>query len=218
MINIRHFLDYGGIRDRIVYRLVNTEKNRELLEDAPHMEFLDLSVIFGCLIRQDGAGITLLTVRNAHAKLWGVSAEELYRAAEENTPKLLPYEIKTMAEVMSGLIKQENPEEYNYDVRMKDYLDQTQVYLLSNHKRTEGAACMLYPNLLSDFSDKTGGSFYIIPSSCHELLIFPAGNTDRGMKLRDIIREVNDTQLLLDEILSYSLYYYDREKRKISIC
>ena len=41
-VEIRQFLEYENVKDSIVYRLINTEMNRELLDDLPHMEFLDL--------------------------------------------------------------------------------------------------------------------------------------------------------------------------------
>ena len=43
-VDMRYFLDYERVKDRIVYKLINTEKNKELLEDLPHIEFLDLSI------------------------------------------------------------------------------------------------------------------------------------------------------------------------------
>ncbi len=38
--------DYDFIRHRICYKLVGTERNRELLESSPHIPWLDLAVVF----------------------------------------------------------------------------------------------------------------------------------------------------------------------------
>ena len=89
------------------------------------------------------------------------------------------------------------------------------MYVLSNRNRVEGAACMLYPGLIRGFAEKAGSSLYIIPSSVHELLLLPAEDCGEAAGIRDMIREVNDTQVSDEEILSYSLYYYDREEEKI---
>lgn len=218
MINIKPFLNYGGVKGSIVYRLINTERNRALLEDTPHMEFLDLSIVFSIMFPQKGTGMAAITVRSAHMKLWGVSVKELYRAASENTYKLAPYEIKNMTEVMRELIRKENPEGYDCDIGMTELSDSMPLYVLSNKNRIEGAACMLYPGLLRDFSDAAGCSLYIIPSSIHELVLLPVSNTERGSEIKNMIREINDEQVRPDEILSYSLYYYDREEGRISIC
>ena len=45
-IDMEYFLNYEAVRKRIVYKLINTEKNRELLGDIPHIEFHDLSIVF----------------------------------------------------------------------------------------------------------------------------------------------------------------------------
>ena len=84
-----------------------------------------------------------ILVHNVHMKLWDVTTEELHAAAEENTRKLLPYEIKSMTEVLHEIMNEEDGE------------------------------------------------------------------------IKSMIREINDTQVSPEEILSYSLYYYDREEGKI---
>ena len=57
----------------------------------------------------------------------------------------------------------------------------------------------------------------MIPSSVHELLILPAETLEGWEKVKNMLKEINDTQVEPEEILSYSLYYYDREEGKISI-
>lgn len=43
--DIKPYLNFDSVRKNIVYRLINTERNADLLEDIPHMEFLDLSIV-----------------------------------------------------------------------------------------------------------------------------------------------------------------------------
>ena len=75
---------------------------------------------------------------------------------------------------------------------------------------------MLYPNLISNFSDAVRSSLYIIPSSIHELLLLPVEDDKDSEEIKGMIREINDTQVQPEEILSYSLYYYNRKERKIT--
>lgn len=215
VVDMRKFLSYDSVRKNVVYKLVNTGKNKELLEDIPHMEFLDLSIVFQCIVSQEELGMASILIHNVHMKLWDVTAEDLYAAAKENTGRLLPYEIKSMTEVLCEIMESENPGQADYGEYEAEFADSVPMYVLSNKSRVEGAACMLYPDLLRDFADKVGSSFYIIPSSIHELLLLPAKDDGEAAEIRDMIREVNDTQVSDEEILSYSLYYYDREEGKI---
>ena len=213
--DIRKFLSYDSVRENVVYKLINTEKNRELLEDIPHMEFMDLSLVFQCIVSLEETGVASILIHNVHMKLWGVTAEDLYAAAKENTGRLLPYEIKSMAEVLYEIREPENPGQAGHDGYGAGSADSVPMYVLSNRNRVEGAACMLYPGLIRGFAEKAGNSLYIIPSSVHELLLIPTENTEEYAEIRSMIREINDTQVSEEEILSYSLYYYDREEGKI---
>ena len=98
---------------------------------------------------------------------------------------------------------------------MNEFSDSIPLYVLSNKNGIEGSACMLYPNLIRDFSDKMESSLYIIPSSIHECLLLPTEQDDQSEELRSMIKEINNTQVQQEEILSYSLYYYDRKDGKI---
>ena len=218
-LDMQYFLNYESIKGRIVFKLINTQKNEVLLKDIPHMEFLDLSIVFQFLLPEESIGAASILIHNAHTKLWGVDNRELYRRALQNTPKLLQYEIKSMKDVMGEIIQSE--QEQYCDMDYNEYMGELDrcipMYVLSNKNRTDGAACMLYPKLIGDFSKAIGSNLYIIPSSIHELLLLPAGDDDESGYIQDIIREVNETQLLEEEILSDSLYVYDRELRDIKI-
>ena len=124
VVDIRRFLNYEDVRNSIVYKLINTDKNRELLEDLPHMEYLDLSIVFQFMVKQEEMEAGTILIHNAHAKLWGVSVGELHSAAVRNTPKLLGYEVKSFGQVMCEIMPEKSfPEDSEYGVPL---------YLLSN--------------------------------------------------------------------------------------
>jgi hypothetical protein len=214
-VDIQQYLIYENIRKNVVYRLVNTESNRDLLEDIPHLEFLDLSIIFRCTVAQEDIGPASILIHNVHMKLWDITIQELYQDAVMNTPRLEEYEIKSMTEVMREIMTEENSDGSGQDAYMEEFSDSVPLYVLSNKNRIEGAGCMLYPDLMKDFSDTIGSSFYIIPSSVHECLLLPPKEDVQGGEIRNMIKEINDTQVSIEERLSYSLYYYDKDEGRI---
>lgn len=216
-VDMKYFLEYVNVKNNIVYKLINTERNRELLEDIPYIEFLDLSIVFQCLISVKESHLETLLIHNVHTKLWGVTVEELYRAAEENTQKLLPHELRNMADVIEEIMKEEDAEEFNHGDCMAKLESTKPLYVLTNKKGIDGAVSMIYPKLLKDFADKIGSSFYIIPASIHEVLLLPAENPEDRENLKDMVKEINDTQMEAEEILSYSMYWFDKSKGKICI-
>ncbi len=97
--------------------------------------------------------------------------------------------------------------------------EKCRLYFFGNQTRAYGAVAILRTDILEKFAEEIGGNFYIIPSSIHELLLLP----DRGMddnddaSLREMIEMVNNHEVSNEERLSYNLYYYDKESKKVEI-
>lgn len=214
-VDMRYFMNYACVKEHIIYKLVNTEKNKELLEDIPHVEFLDLSVVFQCLVAKESFGTASILIHNAHIKLWDIPVMELFRAAKDNTQRILGYDIKGINDVIYEIMQEDEQEGFCFDDYIAEFADSVPMYVLSNKSRVEGAACMIYPDLIKDFAEALGSSLYIIPSSIHELLLIPVTNANEIQDIKNMIREINDTQVKMEEILSYSLYLFDKEKGKI---
>lgn len=207
--------DFDLVKDYIVYRLINPDRNKKLLEDVPHISFLDLSIVFHCLSEKEQICTSSNLICNAHFAQWGVPLDMLYEAASVNTQRILGYDIQTMHSVMCEMMR-ENPEKF--DGVLLDKLEKgNPIFVISNNYRTEGAACMLYPKLIGNIARTLGNNIYIIPSSVNELLLLSAISDAQGIQIRRSIREINDTGTKPEMILSYSLYYYDRGADKIMI-
>lgn len=74
---------------KIVFHLINTEQNRELLADVPHREFLDLSIVYELVVQMDETGIAFGMIKNDMARKLSMTEEQLFQHAYENTKKLL---------------------------------------------------------------------------------------------------------------------------------
>lgn len=98
---------------------------------------------------------------------------------------------------------QEEGTEESDEYYMLEISDSVPMYVLTNKQKVNGASCMLYPDLICQFSDRIGKNLFIIPSSVHELLLLPADHKDEASEIRCMIREINDTQVRVEEILSY---------------
>lgn len=69
---------------------------------------------------------------------------------------------------------------------------------------------------LKQAADKVGSNIYILPSSIHELIAVPASVADENY-LIDVVRMINRTELKSKDVLSDSIYHYDREKGKLEV-
>lgn len=218
------FKDYAQAKKRIVYKLVNYEKNEELLKKVPHRKFLDLALVCYCMVLSEMTGNASILIYNSHLNMWGIGENELFEAAEENTERLLRAEIVDIRSLMLDIMqtdlrdfKQHFGEEKESTAEFSEFLEeairerrQGDMYVLTNHMRVNGAVCMIYSGLLRKFADDVGESLYILPSSVHEVIIVPKRAGIHPGDLVEMVREVNRKEVEAEEVLSNSVYSYDR--------
>ena len=208
-INIEFFTDYESVKHRIVYKLINFEKNQDLLEQIPHIRYLDLAIVFYCLMICDSFGNGSILIHNSHCSMWSVNAEALYQDAITNTPNLLGAELKSMEEVITELMEDApEPVDLQWEVEGREIA----MYVLSNKTRIHGAACILYENIVRDFADYLHKDIFILPSSVHEVILIPVSGLEKVQTLIEMVKEVNETQVEDEEVLSDSIYYFSREE------
>ena len=207
-IDMKFFLNYETVKNRIIFKLINTERNRELLQDIPHIPFHDLSIVFQCLVSAEEFSNATILIRNAHMQLWKVNARELYERALENTQMLQGYELADMKSVLEEMKARGEAG----DCEIEDIQQEVPMYVLSNKSRVNGAACILYKDVLKDFAMVTGKDLYILPSSIHEVILLPADGTQESELLKMMVKEINQSQVEAEEVLSDSVYIYRLDK------
>lgn len=211
-IDISFFTDYDKVKSRIIFKLVNYERNRELLQEVPHYRFLDLAIIFNCLVESTSTGTATILIHNYHLSFWQITKDDLYALSLKNTPTLLKYDLRNMTDILKELFCTELPSPTEPDTT-----GPFPMYVLTNQHKLNGAGCILYRNLLQDFANRLECDFYILPSSIHEVLIIPAGNETSYQELSEMVRDVNSSQLAREEILSDHVYYFSRETSQITM-
>lgn len=210
-IDTERFKSFEGIKDRIAFRLVNYNANQKLLSLVPHKRILDLAMIFYCIIEKTHDSNATALIYNANMHHWNVSEEEIYTAAINNSPKLLPPRMIEMSQLIQAY------DDGNSITINEEQVDNCHLYVLTNDNRINGAACMLYENVLKDFADKINSNLYILPSSIHEVIILPEYAMFSKNELVKMVREVNSEGVSKDEILSYKVYEYDRVTGELSM-
>lgn len=216
--DMRELLDFSNVRDKVAFKLIQRERNKELLKDVPYIKFLDLAVVFYLILDEHKGGQMTALIHNSHMEPWGVGKEELYHLAEKNTPILLPPEIKTMKEIMCDILKG-HLEELEMEEVIDDLLDfdsqKPSLYVLSNKKQINGAGCILYDGCLKDFADSQNSDIVILPSSTHEVILVPDDGKLGYEELRKMVGEINESEVPKEDVLSDSVYKYDRVKDQI---
>ena len=93
-----YFKDYNKLKSRIFYKIVNYEKNREILKQIPHRRILDMAMVFYYQVDEVEPPATIM-IQNSHLSMWDVKPEELEENAITYTCLCLPAEFLTMAQL-----------------------------------------------------------------------------------------------------------------------
>lgn len=205
-LEVNFFLQYELVKKKIAYKLVNLEKNKELLKEIPFVPFLDMAITFYCMVISDKSKSGTITIHNDHIKMWNITKEQLLNDAKINTCQLLPAEIKNMNQIMDEMLS-----------RDEMIQDNSPMYVLTNIHRHGGAVCMLYEGVLEQFSDIHKCDLYLLPSSIHEIIIIPITKETKHVNFKDMVEDVNQTQVEHEEMLSNHVYCYHRKNKEITI-
>ena len=190
--------DGGRIRDNIIFQLVNTEQNHDVLSDVPHREFVDLSIIYRWVVKEDDKCFNSVIVNNNLADRFSLDEEQLYSLALENTRRILPPVVKPLKDV-------------NYETA-----DNEDMWAITNEKEIHGATSILYEDKLYTLSEKLGENIYILPVSMHGIIAVPV-SLRKPEDFAMIITDNNMSRVALGERLSNQVYLYDRDIRKLSM-
>lgn len=202
------FNDFSEIKDNIIFKLINAGQNEALLKKVPFLPFLDFAIVFcyyldasKCsFLSPDLSGSILIEYE--HMEQWQIDARGLFALAQKNTPSLLPLRFAPLCELL-----------FQESEKSADVPD-TPLYVLTNEKQYFGAAALLYPHILDMCAETLGQSFYMIPSSIHEVLLLPADACASSCELNRYINDVNAEAVMPNEVLSNHSYYFNSEKRE----
>lgn len=216
-IDTSFFTDYEQVRPRIVYKLIHCEKNKELLNEVPYFPYLDLAIVFYCLVSESPYENTSILIRKEHLEYWNISPDTLLLLARRNTPKLLRFCCDSLADLILPVLEQLPPREQTEAASVVREAV-VPMYVLTNHQRFNGACCILYQDVLKQVAKRLNSDLYILPSSIHEVIVIPAEVTSCTAELSEMVREINQSEVSQEEILSDHVYFYSRRFNEISFC
>ena len=183
-------------------KLINTERNESLVEQSISKEFLDLSAVVRVVLKMDKEGMASMALSKGDAEILGMTEEEIYAAALANTLRLFPPKLMNLGRYVEMSIGAELP--------LGE--DEVTTYILTNQKEVDGAIYFMSPEVVGAIAEALEDDLYILPSSVNEVLLVRASELEDGVdKLKEMVRDANETVVAEKDILSYNVYHYDKE-------
>ena len=210
--------NYETVKEHLFMRLCSPEENQELLKHVPHTAVQDMEATYHLLLPGEADGIASIEVDHELFGHFNISKEQLHQDALENTPKLLPPEIHALSDVLMGDAKPYESVSEDWQERFRKQLQDIDfnpydLYVLSNDRMVNGAAVICYPEIMQQIGDQVGESFFVLPSSVHEVLLVSDNGTLHLKELEQMVKEINTYEVMPEDRLSNSVYHYDINAR-----
>lgn len=201
--------------DRLAVALINYEANCDMLQAIPHRRFLDLAIV--PVILSDNNDWSYEYVDVSFSKRYHLPAEFLIDFAISNSKRLYGTQMTSLHDFMSLLYEKCDLKDFYDMTDMENEGFETPLFILTNNTGFLGASVICFENIMKQLFNVFKTDFYVIPSSIHDVMIYPADEYVDKLFVKSILTNANDTVLSDTEKLSYNLYFYDSKKDELSI-
>ena len=203
-IVVKAEINKDSAKKNLCCRAISKEMNTQLLKQGvPYRDIPGTDLIsvmrYRCAIGNGSYGSFL--VRDYELGIMGYTSDEAFDIATKNTLNET-MTFNSMAEILLGI--DDISEEVKREINIEMFDD---MYIVTNPSRLHGAIqAFVSKEHLEVIREKLKTeTFYILPSSVHEVLCVP-GDMDYRM-LIELVREANKTSVSVDEQLSNNVYF-----------
>lgn len=204
--NLEALQDYDQMKEKLSMEVVSSERNANLLEKVPHKDMEDMAVVYRFVLDSDSEGRGSILVTNQLMDNYGITAEQLHEDALKYAPVMRPAVIQTMAET---LLEMMGPEAKD----MIPVLPDDPLFVATVPDKIQGAGVLAYQDFMEQAAERVGGDFFILPSSIHEILLVRDDGTFDINHLEDMVKQVNETEVAPEDLLTDSVYHYDSKEK-----
>lgn len=199
-------------KELITFRVCGYEANKELLETMPHERVGDMAMTYHIIATQSEDGFGSIRITDSLMKQMGLDETELKSRALDNTLRMYPPTLKSMMEVMEEMMFGKSKEMGE----LGRELPEDNMYVLSNTSGINGATSLFYPEVQETIANTLGRNYFVLPSSIHEMLIVPDDGQMTQQELASMVKEVNETQVAPNEVLTNNVYHYDKNEKELT--
>ncbi len=218
---VKNINDWNWAKNKVMFTLVNTDKNKEVLKAVPSTPFLDLSYTYYIQLQNCNFENGNVRIKNEYLDRWDITLEELHKQAVKNLMKFTEEEMEPMVDVVLKILFEGNnefKEEGTKFIReVNSESEYSEMHVLSTTSHIYGAVYMFYSSKIKALADKLDSDLYILPSSIHELILIPVLENEEVETLREMVNQVNEESVENIDYLSDNVYRFNRNTEEICI-
>lgn len=208
----KELMDYDTAKSRLFVRLINYDRNADILRDVVHKTLGDIVFTVYAIVDENEFGIVSTKVLKSMVKKWDKNEDDIFNEAIKNTYYLTPPRIYKW----EGVLCDESyaGESFMNDEDICDLDKSFSGNTLSTTRKTNGAIAVFLPGVAEKISELLDSDFYMVFTSIHEVMIHSTGSgvdpKDLKLVLQDTLREVTPSS----DYLTEKIYKYNRKTHK----
>lgn len=207
----KELMDYDTAKSRLFVRLINYDRNADILRDVVHKTLGDIVFTVYAIVDENEFGIVSTKVLKSMVKKWDKNEDDIFNEAIKNTYYLTPPRIYKW----EGVLCDESyaGESFMNDEDICDLDKSFSGNILSTTRKTNGAVAVFLPGVAERIAELLDSDFYMVFTSIHEVMIHNAKKVDpKDLKLvlRDTLRKVTPS----GDYLTEKIYKYNRRTHK----
>lgn len=214
-------LSYDSIRDDLRLRLVHRDENLDNLDRLVSKKLTNgYFMTAGIVMKSDGQEELMVRVTKEMAMNYDYDPEQLFRDAQAGSEKNERPVFMDMTSAISGFFVEESESEAGSHLLadqepIPEGAYDRELHILTNENRLNGAATLFYPGVQDQVATVVGKSYFVLPSSVHEVLILADDGEIRPEDLNRMVYDINREQVEPQERLSDKALYYDKDTRQL---
>lgn len=192
------------LAERLLIEVVDYKDSKANLLNFPYVKKGSFAVLAQLCVGEknlDNNYSSVLSVTNDMLNAWGITKQEMFDMAVENSTSLFPAVVRDVSDFV----------DLNSIDGFFDDFDLSNVKILSNVSYFNGASVMFYPNILDRVCEEFvphANELYILPSSVNHLYVLPFNEHISQTELDEIFQsmseKVEDNQRLSEHIIVYN--------------
>lgn len=202
--------DYEKIKGQLLVMLCDPELNQKYLEDKVYTRHGDFAAVYRVIIQKDEEETLSFPITELMMKEWKIPLERLHRDAILADKKRQPY-LYNLDELLGFELAMSKKPQNLLEEGTEYHPTGTRTLCLTNENKTYGASLILHDDIMKRAGEILDSDFYVLPSSIHETLFIADTETSSVEGLSSMVKEINETQVKLEDKLSDKVQYYDRK-------
>lgn len=203
--------EYENVKPMLQVRICDPERNKEANKDRVVTEQGDFSATYSVNLNESERGVASIPIVTSMLEMWKITKEQLHQDAMQADMMREPTFFSVEDVVMNLMDPGHHAHNYLKDTNSID-VEPNSLFCLSNESKFNGASYIIHEDITQKIGEMIGGDYYVLPSSIHETLIVPDTGLHDVNELEAMVKEVNETQVALDEILSDKVQHYDSKE------